>query len=77
MTYYFERRHRSSYAPVREPCLSYGEAVWLAKRFRRLGLYDFIGVTTKENGRWKIVHDFTHEEPPDDETILGYRGDDK
>ena len=59
MQYYFIRKHKAAFAPVKEPCFSLEQAIYLATHhYGKISEYDVFEVASFEDGRWKTVKNF-------------------
>lgn len=63
MTYFFERKHKLGFAPVREGCYSLKQALWLATHhpYDSIEDYEFFGITAIENGKWRVIKNYVKE----------------
>ena len=59
MQYYFIRKHKAAFAPVKEPCFSLEQAIYLATHhYGNISEYDMFEVASLEDGRWKTIKNF-------------------
>lgn len=59
MQYYFVRKHKAAFAPVKEPCYSLEQAMYLASHhYGNPSQYDVFEVASYDGCNWKTVKNF-------------------